>query len=74
MILQIEHEVLQLTQRADSHQDDSVHWTTGSKATSGKVEQPIFCQGVGELQHPLCDRSLQVQINAIAKENATGRL
>src|SRR6266480_4711785 len=49
MILQIEHDVLQLTHRPDSHENDAVHWTTGSEAPGAKLEQPIFCQGVGEL-------------------------
>src|SRR6266403_1521825 len=38
MILQIEHDILQLAQRPDRHQNETIHGTTGGQTPDSKLE------------------------------------
>src|SRR4029077_18310789 len=49
VVLQIEYCILQFSQWPDSHQNDTVQWTSGSETGRCELEKRTLCQRVGEL-------------------------
>ena len=49
VVLQIEYCILQLSQWPDSHQNNTVQWTSGSETSGCELKKRTFCQRVGEL-------------------------